>query len=65
MNSLIMADKYTQTLIDNGVSENIARKVSEIIEKDDPSKEHLGRTIEEQDLVNQAVQQVNTSDSSE
>lgn len=56
-----MADKYTQTLINNGVPESLASKVSEIIERDDPVKENLGRTSEEQDLVNQAVQQVNTS----
>lgn len=51
MNIFIMADKYTETLTNNGVPKDIAVKVSEILEKDDPNKSDLGRTEADQKLV--------------
>ena len=43
-------------LIDAGVPINLASQCAEIVAKDDPTKENLGRTQEEQHLINSSTQ---------
>ena len=43
-------------LIDAGVPINLASQCAEIVAKDDPIKENLGRTQEEQHLINSSMQ---------
>ncbi len=43
-------------LIDAGVPINLASQCAEIVAKDDPAKENLGRTEEEQHLINSSMQ---------
>ncbi len=42
-------------LIDAGVPINLASECAEIVAKDDPAKENLGRTQEEQHLINSSM----------
>ncbi len=42
-------------LIDAGVPINLASQCAEIVAKDDPAKENLGRTQEEQHLINSSM----------
>ena len=44
-----------ENLIANGVPGILATAVAQIIEKDDPCQHNLGRTSDEQHLVNQVV----------
>lgn len=43
-------------LIDAGVPVNLASKCAEIVAKDDPTKENLGRTEEDQHLINSSME---------
>jgi hypothetical protein len=43
-------------LIDAGVPVNLATQCAEIVAKDDPSKPNLGRTQEEQHLINSSME---------
>jgi hypothetical protein len=43
-------------LIDAGVPVNLATKCAEIVAKDDPTKDNLGRTQEEQHLINSSME---------
>jgi hypothetical protein len=43
-------------LIDAGVPANLAAQCAEIVAKDDPTKENLGRTQEEQHLINSSME---------
>jgi hypothetical protein len=43
-------------LIDAGVLINLASQCGEIVAKDDPTRENLGRTQEEQHLINSSMQ---------
>jgi hypothetical protein len=43
-------------LIDAGVPVNLATQCADIVAKDDPSKPNLGRTQEEQHLINSSLQ---------
>jgi hypothetical protein len=43
-------------LIDAGVPVNLATQCAEIVAKDDPTKENLGRTQEEQHLINSSME---------
>lgn len=54
-----MTENASKALIDNGVPEDLAHKVSEIVSKDDPSKENLGRSEEQQETINQATNLMN------
>jgi hypothetical protein len=47
---------YQQTLESAGVPFNLATQCAEILAKDDPSKPNLGRTEEDQHLINNSVQ---------
>ncbi len=42
-------------LIDAGVPINLASQCAEIVAKDDPTKENLGRTQAEQHLINSSM----------
>ncbi len=42
-------------LIDAGVPVNLAAQCAEIVAKNDPTKENLGRTQEEQHLINSSM----------
>jgi hypothetical protein len=43
-------------LIDAGVPVNLATQCAEIVAKDDPTKDNLGRTQEEQHLINSSME---------
>jgi hypothetical protein len=43
-------------LIDAGVPVNLATQCAEIVAKDDPTKDNLGRTQEEQYLINSSME---------
>lgn len=43
-------------LIDAGVPVNLAAQCAEIVAKDDPTQENLGRTQEEQHLIDSSMQ---------
>jgi hypothetical protein len=45
-----------KALSDAGVPVNLAAQCAEIVAKDDPTKENLGRTQEEQHLINSSMQ---------
>jgi hypothetical protein len=45
-----------KALSDAGVPVNLAVQCAEIVAKDDPTKENLGRTQEEQHLINSSMQ---------
>lgn len=44
-----------KALSDAGVPVNLAAQCAEIVAKDDPKKENLGRTQEEQHLINSSM----------
>jgi hypothetical protein len=44
-----------KALSDAGVPVNLATQCAEIVAKDDPSKPNLGRTQEEQHLINSSM----------
>ena len=46
---------YRDSLKKAGMPEEIAAKAAKILDKDDPSQRNLGRTSDEQDLMNIAV----------
>ncbi|MBH8575747.1 hypothetical protein I8752_22620 [Nostocaceae cyanobacterium CENA369] len=48
-----------ETLIDNGVPENVASAASAVVAKDDPHQENLGRTEKDQQVVDEAVGHMN------
>jgi hypothetical protein len=45
-----------KSLIDAGVPVNLATQCAEIVAKDDPSKPNLGRTQDEQHLINSSLE---------
>ena len=45
-----------KALSDAGVPINLASQCAEIVAKDDPTRENLGRTEEEQHLINSSMQ---------
>ncbi len=49
-------------LIDAGVPINLASQCAEIVAKDDPAKENLGRTQEEQHLINSSMTWMQTKE---
>jgi hypothetical protein len=51
---------YRETLIQNGVPEKLAESASLVVSNDDPTKPNLGRTPEEQSIVREAVQHLNS-----
>jgi hypothetical protein len=46
---------YQQALEGAGIPSDIAAKVAEIISRDDPQKPDLGRSKDEQELINQSI----------
>jgi hypothetical protein len=50
---------YQQALESSGIPSEIASKVAKIINRDDPDKPNLGRSKDEQELINQSVKFVN------
>jgi len=44
-----------KALTENGVPENIAKQASVVVAKDDPDADNLGRTKEDQAVVNEAM----------
>lgn len=45
-----------KSLIDAGVPVTLASKCAEIVAKDDPTKENLGRTEADQHLINSSME---------
>lgn len=54
-----------EALIDNGVPWEIAEKASEVVAKDEPGQENLGRSPEDQQAVNAAVTYLNANQKGE
>jgi hypothetical protein len=50
---------YQQALEGAGIPSEIAAKAAEIINRDDPKKPDLGRSKEDQELINQSVKFIN------
>jgi hypothetical protein len=46
---------YQQALEGAGIPSEIASKVAEVINRDDPKKPDLGRSKEDQELINQSI----------
>ncbi|MFM6122913.1 MAG: hypothetical protein ACKPEO_27825 [Sphaerospermopsis kisseleviana] len=46
---------YQQALESSGIPPELATKAAEIITRDDPDKPNLGRSKEDQDLINQSL----------
>ena len=46
---------YQQALESSGIPPELAAKAAEIISRDDPQKPDLGRSKDEQELINQSV----------
>lgn len=46
---------YQQALEDSGMPVSLASKIADIINRDDPDKPNLGRSKDEQELINQAI----------
>ena len=46
---------YQQALESSGIPPEIASKAAEIISRDDPQKPDLGRSKDEQELINQSI----------
>jgi hypothetical protein len=46
---------YQQALESSGIPSEIASKAAEIINRDDPNKPNLGRSKEDQELINQSI----------
>ena len=49
-------DASYKALTESGVDEDVADKASRVVASDDESKSDLGRTPEDQEAVNQAMQ---------
>ena len=52
-------DVYAETLINNGVPEQLAIKASEVLASDDSTKSDLGRTEADQQTINQTMDYLN------
>lgn len=50
---------YQQALEGAGIPSEIASKVAEIISRDDPKKPDLGRSKEDQELINNSLKFIN------
>ena len=50
---------YQQALEGAGIPSEIASKAAEIISRDDPQKPDLGRSKEDQELINQSIKFIN------
>jgi hypothetical protein len=50
---------YQQALESSGIPSEIASKVAEIISRDDPKKTNLGRSTEDQELINNSLKFIN------
>jgi hypothetical protein len=50
---------YQQALESSGIPSDIAAKVAEVISRDDPQKPDLGRSKDEQELINQSIKFIN------
>ena len=50
---------YQQALESSGIPSEIASKVAKIINRDDPDKPNLGRSKDEQELINQSIKFIN------
>lgn len=50
---------YQQALEGAGIPSEIASKVAKIINRDDPNKPDLGRSKEDQELINQSIKFIN------
>ena len=48
-------DVYAETLINNGVPEELAQKAGEIIASDDPTKSDLGRSHSDREIINETM----------
>jgi hypothetical protein len=46
---------YQQALESAGIPSELASKAAEIISRDDPQKPDLGRSKDEQELINQSI----------
>ncbi len=46
---------YQQALENAGIPPEMASKAAEIVSRDDPDKPNLGRSKEDQDLINQSL----------
>lgn len=49
---------YRDALKKAGMPEEIAAKAAKILDKDDPSQRNLGRTSDEQDLINMSLKYI-------
>jgi hypothetical protein len=50
---------YQQALEGAGIPSDVAAKVAEVISRDDPQKPDLGRSKEDQELINQSIKFIN------
>lgn len=50
---------YQQALESSGIPPEIASKVAKIVDRDDPQKPDLGRSKEDQELINQSIKFIN------
>jgi hypothetical protein len=50
---------YQQALESSGIPSDIAAKVAEVISRDDPDKPNLGRSKDEQELINNSLNFIN------
>jgi hypothetical protein len=49
---------YQDAMQKAGMPKEIAKKVAKILDKDDPKQPNLGRTKDEQDLINESVKHI-------
>lgn len=49
---------YQDAMQKAGMPKEIAEKVAKILDKDDPKQPNLGRTKDEQDLINESVKHI-------
>ena len=52
-------DVYAETLINNGVPEQLAIKASEVVASDGPTKSDLGRSESDQQPINETMNYLN------
>ncbi|MEY3255647.1 MAG: hypothetical protein RLZZ29_778 [Cyanobacteriota bacterium] len=50
---------YQQALESSGIPSDIAAKVAKIVDRDDPNKPDLGRSKEDQELINNSLKFIN------
>ncbi|MEY3255353.1 MAG: hypothetical protein RLZZ29_484 [Cyanobacteriota bacterium] len=50
---------YQQALESSGIPSELASKAAEIVDRDDPNKPNLGRSKDEQELINQSIKFIN------